>query len=199
MSRKAFLEALKKGMAGLPQEDIDKSIDFYSEMIDERMEEGFTEEEAITAIGTVQEIVSQILSETSLTKLVKAKVNRNHAWKTWEIILLVLGSPVWLPLIMAAILVVLAVYIVIWSVIVTLYALFFSCALTGITGVLASFVHFIVGDVPVAVLFVGMGLICAGVSILLLFGFNQITKGVIYLSRLIWRGIKSMFIRREAV
>lgn len=199
MSRKAFLEELKKGMAGLPQEDIDKSIDFYSEMIDERMEEGFTEEEAITAIGTVQEIVSQILSETSLTKLVKAKVNRNHAWKTWEIILLVLGSPVWLPLIMAAILVVLAVYIVIWSVIVTLYALFFSCALTGITGVLASFVHFIVGDVPVAVLFVGMGLICAGVSILLLFGFNQITKGVIYLSRLIWRGIKSMFIRREAV
>ncbi len=199
MSRKAFLEALKKGMAGLPQEDIDKSIDFYSEMIDERMEEGFTEEEAITAIGTVQEIVFQILSETSLTKLVKAKVNRNHAWKTWEIILLVLGSPLWLPLIMAAILVVLAVYIVIWSVIVTLYALFFSCALTGITGVLASFVHFIVGDVPVAVLFVGMGLICAGVSILLLFGFNQITKGVIYLSRLIWRGIKSMFIRREAV
>lgn len=199
MNRNEFFETLRKGLAGLPQEDIDSSIDFYNEMVQDRMEDGLTEEEAVTAIGPVQEIVAQILSETSLTKLVKAKVNQNRAWKAWEIILLILGSPIWLTLLIAAVIMVLAVYIVIWSVIITLYAVDISLAFGGIAGILGSFAYFSTGNVAGAVLFIGAGLVCAGFSILLFFGFNQVTKGVIYISRLIWRGIKSMFIRREAV
>lgn len=199
MNRKEFFETLRKGLAGLPQEDIDSSIDFYNEMVDDRMEDGLTEEEAVTAIGPVQEIVAQILSETSLTKLVKAKVNQNRAWKAWEIILLILGSPIWLTLFIAAVIIVLAVYIVIWSVIITLYAADISLAFGGIAGILGSFAYFPTGNVAGALLFIGAGLVCGGFSILLYFGFNQVTKGVIYISRLIWRGIKSMFIRKETV
>lgn len=197
MNRNEFFETLRKGLAGLPQEDIDSSIDFYNEMVQDRMEDGLTEEEAVTAIGPVQEIVAQILSETSLTKLVKAKVNQNRAWKAWEIILLILGSPIWLTLLIAAVIIVLAVYIVIWSVIITLYAADISLAFGGIAGILGFFAYFPTGNVAGAVLFIGAGLVCAGFSILLFFGSNQVTKGVIYISRLIWRGIKSMFIRKE--
>lgn len=197
MNRNEFFETLRKGLTGLPQADIDSSIDFYNEMIDDRMEDGLTEEEAVTAVGPVHEIVAQILSETSFTKLVKAKVNQNRAWKAWEIILLILGSPIWLTLLIGIVIIVLAVYIVIWSAIITLYAADISLALGGIVGILGSFVYFPTGNVAGATLFIGAGLVCAGFSILLFFGFNQVTKGVIYISRRIWRGIKSVFIRKE--
>ncbi len=42
-------------------------------MIDDRVEEGLTEEEAISEIGTVNEILSQIIEEIPLSKLVKEK------------------------------------------------------------------------------------------------------------------------------
>lgn len=72
MNKQAFLSALRKGLTGLPENDIEHSIEFYSEMIDDRIEEGMSEEEAAASIGNIDDIVSQILSETSLTKLVKA-------------------------------------------------------------------------------------------------------------------------------
>ncbi len=42
MRKSEFLAALRKGLNGLPQADIDASIEFYSEMIDDRMEDGLT-------------------------------------------------------------------------------------------------------------------------------------------------------------
>ena len=53
MTKQAFAAALRNELSGLPREDIDRSIDFYCEMIDDRMEEGLTEEEAVSAIGSV--------------------------------------------------------------------------------------------------------------------------------------------------
>jgi hypothetical protein len=44
-----------------------------------------------------------------------------------------------------------------------------------------------------AILF-GGGLCCIGLSILLLFVFNLVTKGYCLLTRVLWRAIKKMFI-----
>ena len=74
MNKQEFLAELRKRLSGLPQADIEERIVFYSEMIDDRTEEGSTEEEAVSAIGFVDDVVSQIFSETPLTKLVKEKV-----------------------------------------------------------------------------------------------------------------------------
>ena len=38
MSKQEFLGALYNGLSGLPKEDIENSVQFYSEMIDDRME-----------------------------------------------------------------------------------------------------------------------------------------------------------------
>lgn len=62
MNKKQLVEELKKKLCCLSQNDIEKSIDYYCEMIDERMEEGLTEEQAVAAIGTADEIAEQILS-----------------------------------------------------------------------------------------------------------------------------------------
>ena len=196
MNKAEFLTALCERLHGLPDEDIGRSLDYYSEMIDDRVEDGMTEEEAVAAIGTVSEIANQIMMEVPLSKLVKAKVKPDRTLRVWEVILLILGSPVWLPLLLALIIIIIAVYIVIWSVIVTLYAIDFSFAAAAAAGIVSAFAYALSGSFAQGVLLLGEGLVFAGLSILLFFGSNQVTKGVLWLSKNILLCIKSCFIRK---
>lgn len=59
MNKQEFLKELRGRLAGLPEEDIDERLTFYGEMIEDRMEEGLSEAEAVSAIGSVDEIVTQ--------------------------------------------------------------------------------------------------------------------------------------------
>ena len=63
MTKQEFSDALRKALTNLPPEDLERSIDFYQEMIDDRMEDGISEEEAVAAIGSVAEVSQQILAE----------------------------------------------------------------------------------------------------------------------------------------
>ena len=47
MRKQEFLTELRKGLSGLPQDDIEERLSFYSEMIDDQIEEGLAEEEAV--------------------------------------------------------------------------------------------------------------------------------------------------------
>lgn len=198
MNREEFLAALRKGLSGLPQEDIERSIEFYGELIDDHMENGLSDEEATAALGSVDEIVAQILSETSLPKLIKAKVRPNRALKVWEVVVVILGAPLWLPLLLAAGILVFSIYIVLWSVIFSLYAVDLSLAVCSLAG-LVSLLPFgvLYGNLAAGVLMVGAGMICAGLAILLFLGLLGVTKAGLCLSRNILRWIKSPFIRKE--
>lgn len=197
MNKDAFLSALRDRLAGLPEKDIKMSLDYYNEIIDDRMEEGLSEEEAVQAVGDLEEIVSQILMDTSLPKLVKAKVKPKRTLKTWEIVLLVLGSPVWLPLLFAAACILLAVYIVLWSVILVLYSVDFSFAAGALAGIVGFFVSLPDGNIAQSALFLGGGVFCGGITILLFIGFNRITQEVLILSKKFLLAIKTRFIRKE--
>ena len=122
MNREQFMAALREKLAGLPEEDIVSSLEYYGEMIDDRIEDGVPEETAVAAVGSVDEIAEQILMDTPLTKLVQARVKSKRSLKAWEIVLLVLGSPIWLSLLIAAAAVVLSVYITLWAIIISLFA-----------------------------------------------------------------------------
>lgn len=188
MNRQEFLDSLRAGLSGLPQEDIEKSLEFYGEVIDDYMENGLSEEEAVKEIGSVDEIVGQILSETPLPKLIRAKVTPNHTLKVWEIVLIVLGSPVWFSLLLAAVVTVFAVYAAIWSVVIAVYAVVLAFAISGMI--------LLVNSIGV-LLFAGAGLTLIGLSILLFFAANAIAKGMLVLSRKFILFIKSLFIRKE--
>ena len=114
MDKQTFLAQLRKGMSGLPQEDVEERLTFYSEMIDDRMEEGCTEAEAVAEIGPVEEVLAQIVADIPLTKLVKEKMKPKHTLKAWEIVLLVLGSPLWLSLLVSAAAIVVSFYVVVF-------------------------------------------------------------------------------------
>jgi len=196
MTKNEFILQLRNNLSDLSQEDIQKSVDYYSEMIDDRMEDGLTEEEAVEAIGSVDEISHQILMDTPLPKLVKAKVTPKREMKGWEILLIVLGFPIWFPLLIAAASVVFAVFVTIWSVIISLYAVVFSLFVAASGCLVAMFNEFNAGNMAHGALALGASFICAGTAILLFLLFNQIAKLIIRLCKLIINAIKSCFVKK---
>ena len=61
MLKQEFLAQLRDALCGLPQCDIDERLTFYSEIIDDRMEEGLLEEEAVAAVGSVGPMSSLLM------------------------------------------------------------------------------------------------------------------------------------------
>ena len=198
MDKFAFLSALRDRLSRLPDEDVERSVEYYSEMIDDRIEEGLSEADAVEAVGSVEEIAVQIMTEVPLSKLVKAKVRPKRALRIWEIILLVLGSPVWLPLLAAAFIIVLVVYIVIWAVVVVFYSCDLTFAACAVAGVIGAVVLGFTGKLALAAMFLGAGLFLAGLAVFSFLGCNQVAKGLLWLSKKILVGIKSCFIRKGA-
>ena len=92
MTKHEFLLSLQNRLSGLPQDDVEERLTFYCEMIEDRMEEGLSEEEAVSAIGSVDEIAAQIVADIPLAKIAKVKIRSKGRLKAWEIVLLVLGS-----------------------------------------------------------------------------------------------------------
>ena len=76
MTKQEFLLQLNRALAGLPQEEIEERLTFYSEMIDDRMEEGVNEEDAVSMVGDVDKIVEEIISLTPISKIAKERIKK---------------------------------------------------------------------------------------------------------------------------
>lgn len=199
MNKQEFLEQLRKGLSGLPKDDISERLTFYGEMIDDRMEEGVPEETAVREIGTVDELVSQSIADIPLGKLVKETITPKKKLKAWEIVLLVLGSPIWLSLLIAVLAVILSVYVVLWSAIVALWAVFTAVAACGLAGIAAGVYFAVGGNVLTGIAVIGAGIACAGLSVFLFFGCMAATKGILKLTKKLSVFIKNRFVKKEEV
>ena len=197
MHKQEFLNALRQGLTGLPQNDIEERITFYGEMIDDRMEEGLSEEKAVEAIGPVDEVVSQIVEETPLSRIVKEKIKPKRKMRAWEIVLLILGFPLWFPLLITALVVVFTVYVVIWVVIVSFWAAAVSVIAAALGCLAAGVVSVCRGDLAKGALAACAGLVLAGLSVFLFLGCLAATRGAVLLTKKIALGIKSLFVRKE--
>ena len=199
MSKQEFLVQLRKGLSGFPQGDIEERVTFYSEMIDDRIEEGIMEEEAVAAIGTVDEIVKQVIAETPLAKIAKERIKTKRRSRAGEIVLLVLGSPIWLSLLIAAFAIILAAYIVVWSVVITLWSIEASFVACLLGGIVSAVIFAFQGNGITGLAMLGAGIICAGLSIFMLYGCKAATKGILLLTKKMALGIKTLFVGKEAV
>lgn len=197
MRKQEFLNALREGLKGLPQADIEERLTFYGEMIDDRMEEGRTEEEAVGEIGTVEEVVQQIVAETPLTKIVKEKIKPKRKMRAWEIVLLILGFPLWFPLLVAAAAVVFSLYVVLWSLLISLWAVEIVLCASALACLVGMIGLFITKQPIPAFGALGAALILAALSILLFFACKAASKGVVKLTKKIAVWIKSLFIGKE--
>lgn len=199
MHKQEFLAQLRTELSGLPQDDISERMTFYSEMIDDQIEEGLSEEEAVAAIGSAPEIAAQIIAETPLVKIAKERIQVKRQLATWEIVLLVLGFPIWFSIGIAAVAVCFSLYVSLWFSIISLWAVF--GALTGcFIGVLATgIVLTCCGNVLPGIALFGAGLVCAGLSVFVFCGCRAATKGILMLTKKIAVWIMNCSIKKEEV
>ena len=197
MNKQEFISALENGLIGLPQNDIAERVAFYSEMIDDKIEEGMSEENAVATLGAVDDVISQIISEYPLSKLVKTRIKPKRKLSTTEIVLLAVGSPIWASLLIALLAVVFSIYASLWAVVVSLWSIVPALLGVSLGGMVLGFVYLFKGKVAIFFAMIGIALLSVGVAIFGFFGCMALTKGTVLLTKKIIYGIKLLFIRKE--
>ncbi len=155
MDKSTFLQKLQKRLKGLPEEDLQRTLDYYREMIEDRMEEGLSEEEAVAEIGSVEDIAEPLLPKRKLTAM--------------EIVLLCVGFPIWFPLLVAAAAVVI-------SIVVSIYAVDISLAACCVGGILCTAIYLLQLHWTGAAFLFGAGLVCGGLAVFSFWGSNALMK-----------------------
>lgn len=196
MNKQEFLSRLKDKLPA--NEDTQERLSFYSEMIDDRQEEGMSEEEAVAQIGSVESVLSQILSEIPLSKLVKERVKPKRALKTWEIVLIVLTSPVWISLLIAAFIIIISAYIVIWSLLISLWSIEVIFSLGSVYLAVYAVVFIAQSRFLQCTAYFGASVALVGISILMFFVCKGAFKAAIMLTKKVAEGTKLIFIRKKA-
>ncbi len=197
MKKQEFLDRLRVRLSGLPSDEVEGRLEFYSEMIDDRIEEGVSEERAVLGIGPIEDIVSQILSEIPLSKIVKEKMKKKRRLKTWETVLLIVGSPVWLPLVISAVAVIFSLFVSLCSVVISLWAVDLSLAVCLLGGVGGFLIFAFTGNLAMGIYALAVGFVGAALSIFLFFGCKAATRGCIWLAKRTLLTVKRCFIKKE--
>lgn len=177
MKKKEFLDALSRRLSGLPKREREERVNFYREMIDDRIEEGIPEEEAVAGVGTVDGIVAQILSERPAVAQEPPK--KSGGGKVGVILLLLLGFPIWFPILLTLFVTASAL---IFSLFVSLWAIEISLTAGAVGGVGSFFVLLVTGQFTSACFTLGAALVSGGLAIFLFFGAVAATRAL-------WRGI----------
>lgn len=115
-----------------------------------------------------------------------------------SIVLLIIGSVVWVPLLFATAAVVLAFYIVIWACVVSLWAAFAALGASAVAGIAASVALNLSGNGLQGLAMMGAGFVCAGLAIFAFFGCKALTKGVVWLTKKSVLWFKNRCAKKEA-
>lgn len=195
MTRLEFAGLLRGELRGLDGEEIEKSVQFYDELISDHMDEGMDEEEAVAAVGTPAEIAGEILMDQPVAALVKRRVKRRERLNGLSVALIVLGSPVWLPLLLTA--VVLAVvfallaYLLVLVAVLCAWTVALSCAAAGVVAL------FNLSFSALGLLYTGAFLAGAGLAILTGMGAARTTGWCVVAWRGMARAIKKLALGRR--
>lgn len=198
MTKQAFLDRLQENLKGLPKEETDEQVAFYQEMIEDRMEDGISEEQAVEELGSVEEIAKQIIRSVPLTKIIKETTPPTKSLKPKEWILLTLGFPLWFPLLLSVFAVVVSVYLSLWAIIISLWAVFGSLAGCTLAGVFGGVQFLLQNNLATGLVFFAAALVCGGLSIFFFFANKATTKGSFKLTQKGWFALKCRFLKKEA-
>ena len=129
MNKKQFCTLLENELRiYLSSEEVYKTLNFFKEMIDDRVDEGLSEEQAVSQLGNIDDIVGQILDEHNIKKRQKKLVWRFIPQKTpsaANIIIAILLFPIW---------------ITIFSLVASFFLVFISLIFSLVVSVIAFFV-----------------------------------------------------------
>ena len=73
-----FERTTNEKLSELPSDEVDERLNFYSEIISDRIEDGMPEEEAVAKMGTVDEVAEQIIGDIPLSSILKKKIKSRN-------------------------------------------------------------------------------------------------------------------------
>ncbi len=196
MTKQTFLTELNEKLSDLPKEDLRERLSFYSEMIDDLKEEGYSEEEAFQKIGSADEVAEQVLSEYRLSESDGEEDKPKRRVRPWVIVLLAVGSPIWLSLLIAAFAVAFSLYITLWALIISIWVVDLALAACSLYGIASATVFASQGDIPKCLAMLGMGIFGTGCAVILFFGCMAASMGAARLTVKIVSGIKNLITGR---
>ena len=168
-------------------------------MIDDRIEDGMDEKEAIKDIGGVDEVYRQIVDAIPLRTIAKAKLRkkRRRTMKAWSIILLIIGFPVWGSILIALLAAWAVVYVCLWIVAICIWIVFAALIIGSQIGFIASLISLIANNTTYAAYIFGASLMAAGLTIIFFYLGKLAFKGMGKLTKLTIKGLKNMLIGRR--
>ncbi len=202
MDKQTYLEKLRRALAQMPPEELERQIAYYDELISDMCEDGLSETESTARLGEPGDVAAELLAELPLGTLVKSRIRSADKLSALTILLLVLGFPLWFPLLISAFAVVfsllLALLVTIWSLAVALAAVVLSLGAAAVAAPIALLSGTVTGS---PLLIIGTALAAAGLCILGALALPPLFRALASLSRTLcrglWRGIKSIFIKKE--
>ena len=196
MRKQDFIKELRLNLSFLPKEEIDDRISFYSELMYDKIEEGVKEEDAIKSIGSIDEIIDQIIDEMPLSKIAKDKIKQKRKLSGLEIALIIVGSPIWLSLLLSLIAVLFSLYIIGWSIVISIWAILISLIAVLVAGIVLTIISLFSNIYIVALSYLGATLVILGLTILMHYVCKIITRLYIKLTKLIVLSIKKKMLKR---
>ena len=193
MTKAEYLERLRVSLALMPPEEREKQLAYYDELICDMCEDGMSEEEAEARLGDPNAVAQELLSALTLSTLVKTRISSGGSLSPLVIALLVLGFPLWFPLLASAFAVVLSLLITLWALFVSYAAVVFALGLCAVATPLALVFGFAEGS---PLVLVGLALTSAGLCVLGALLIPPLFRGLTALCRAVVRSVKSIFIKK---
>lgn len=197
MTKSEFINKIKSKLSNFPENIVDDRLSFYTEMIDDYIDEGMTEVEACEKLGSIDEIVESIAEDIPLSKLAKKKLNNRNKLSTLNIVLLIIGFPLWFSLLAVGFAVIISIYAALWSVVICLWAVVLSCGVSSMAGIILFIIYLCTSNYALGFVVLGTSFVLLGICGLLIFVSKYLTIFTIKLPKLFLRSIKKLFIIKE--
>ena len=181
MNKQEYLARLRAALACLPEGEIEESVGFYAEMIDDRVADGMTEEEAVAQLDDPKAAARAIIADLPVVPRTVVRTKQRNRALYWTLV--ILGSPLWLALLLAAGMLVLAGLLTIWCLILGLWLLAAGLLAGGPLGIGVCLWALAVGQPAYGVFELGSGLLCFGLGLFCLHGAVAASKTLMQVSR----------------
>lgn len=181
MNKQEYVNRLNELLACLPADHRLESVSFYEEMIDDRMEDGMTEEQAVAALDTPGVAAEKILGDLPAVPRAVVKTRRKSRALLWGAA--IIGSPLWVALALAFAATVLGIYLCIWLLAACIWVIAIGGILCLPLGALLAFWGIEAGNAAFALWGFGGGLVGSALGVLCVRGAFAASRQLALLSR----------------
>ena len=200
MNKNSFLDALQKCLCQLPKGDVEQSVQYYSEIIDDKIEGGQSEGEAVVSLGAPEKIAEEILG--SFKKEEEQKPRTVKKKKGWQSGLLIAGAPLGVPLAIAFLVSVLcvglSVYVSAVAAVISVAVIVAALSLYGVACVSLALITVFTGTGALCLFYASMGFVCIGAFIMLIIPTINLLKLSVSGSKLLFLLTKRFVVRKGA-